>query len=245
MLFHIPPRAARSGPMLPAQAPTAAPGRPRRRRILRHEEAADRMHRRDHAQLAEARDVGEIDGLDVLDAVAASARRHRIHRRRALEAVEHHAHGAVAEAVHHDLPAAAVEHRDDAVEVFAAVVGGAGGRRVHVRRDHERGIGLDHPVHEHLHDPGLEQRRVGMRFPDRVEPVGVTGAEFRGDEQRVVDARMQLAGAAQLVVDLEVLRGTGGVGDAGDAERQRLVDGRLQGAALVGAARLRNQPGHQ
>src|ERR1043166_6115996 len=82
MLFHIPPRAARSGPMLRPQAPVMNPGVA-------------------VCAGAEARDVGQINRLDVLDAMAPASRGRRVGGRNMFEAVEHHPHGAVAEAMHH------------------------------------------------------------------------------------------------------------------------------------------------
>ena len=111
-----------------------------------------------------------------------------------LESVEDHAHGAVAEPVDHDLPAAAIHHLHDALEILLRVVRLPARRGiVGVRRDHERRVGFDDAVHEHLDDAGLEARRLGMRAPGGVEAIRVLVGESRSDEQRVVHPRRQLA----------------------------------------------------
>jgi hypothetical protein len=95
------------------------------------------LHRGDHAELAEARDVGGIDGLDVLDAVAAASFGRGVGRGGSLIRVERHAHGAVADRMCHYLPAALVEHRDDVVQLF--------GREARVACDRRAiGVGLEH-----------------------------------------------------------------------------------------------------
>ena len=63
MLFHIQPREARSSPILTLHT---SPGVGTWRGV-------NRLQRRDHAELAEARDVGGIDRLDMLDAMTAAA----------------------------------------------------------------------------------------------------------------------------------------------------------------------------
>src|SRR5438034_899811 len=83
-----------------------------------HEETAHRMDRRDDAELPEPWNVGRIDRLDVLEPVTAAASGHRVHGRGALEAVERHPDGAVAQRVHHDLPAPPVHHLRDAPVIF-------------------------------------------------------------------------------------------------------------------------------
>ena len=85
-----------------------------------------RLLRRDHAELAEPRDIGGRHCFDVLDAMTPAARRRRVHSRRVLERVERHADRPIADGMDPDLPSARVHHRDDALEVLAAVVGRAG-----------------------------------------------------------------------------------------------------------------------
>ena len=85
--------------------------------LIRRRAAVVRLLRRDHAERAEARDVRGVDGLDVLDAVAAAAGGRRIGLGGVLEGVERRADAAIADRVDEDLPAALVEHRDDAVEL--------------------------------------------------------------------------------------------------------------------------------
>ena len=69
-----------------------------------------RLHAPNHAERAEARDVGSARAFDVLDAEAAVGARRR--RRRGLIGVQCQADGAVADGVGEDLEAAAVELGD-------------------------------------------------------------------------------------------------------------------------------------
>ena len=63
----------------------------------------DRLHRRNDAELGEARDVGVIEDLHVLDAKTVIDRRHGLERR--LVGVERDAIAAVADRVRADLEA--------------------------------------------------------------------------------------------------------------------------------------------
>ena len=124
MRFQPPPRAARSGPRLAAHTLTggvggaagAVAGRvawPRPRCPI----DAARVHRRHDVQRLEACLVGRVERLDVIDAMTAPALGRRVGRRGGLDRVEGHAHRAVADGVHHHLPAAAIEQRDHAIAV--------------------------------------------------------------------------------------------------------------------------------
>ena len=59
------------------------------------------LHRRNHAELGESRDVGVVEDLRVLDAKAVVGRRHRFERR--LVGVERNAVAAVADGVRRHL----------------------------------------------------------------------------------------------------------------------------------------------
>ena len=180
----------------------------------------------DHAQRAEARDVGGVDGLDVLDAVATAAGRRRIGLRGVLEGVERRADATVANRVDEDLPAALVEHRDDPVELGLREVELALRRAVCVRLEHRRGVRFDDAVEHQLHGAGLEHRIVGKRRP---EPLRTSSSSASvspdGGGDRVVDAQVQLALLAELVVEREVVDAAAGILHAGHAlrVRERLV----------------------
>ena len=169
----------------------------------------------------------------------------RIHLRRIGKTVEHFANGPVAQAVDHDLPAAAIQYAHHALELFRRVVGRPCAGDVLVRLEHERRVGFDHAVHEHLDDAGLELIGVRMALPDGVERVGVSFGQAGIDEHRVIHAKPQRAIAPRFVEHFEIGRVPCGVGHAGDPESQRFVGRPLETVALLFARRCRNDAVHQ
>ena len=154
--------------------------------LVRRRVAVVRLHRGDHAELPEPRDVGRVDHLDVLDPVAPGVRPGRdaapmrvtrprpVRPRRVLVRVERHPDAAVADGVELDLPAPPVGLGDERVELVRLPRGEAGAGVVLVRGEHRGRPRVDDAVHESLEDPGVEERaaaqREGLRLV-RVEPV--------------------------------------------------------------------------
>ena len=108
------------------------------------------LHRRNDAELGEARNVGRIDNLRVLDAPARLADFPLV-RRDGFEClfvkIENHAVGAIADCVRLDLNAAAqcfFEHRPQVFRLFGEITGSVG--RVAVRFEQRRAARAERAV---------------------------------------------------------------------------------------------------
>ena len=113
-----------------------------------------RLHRRDHAEFAEPRQVGRIDNLRVFDAPAGFANfslagRHRV--KGLLVKIEDHAVRAIANRVRLDLNAAAqgfLEHRFQLFGFFGEITGSFG--RVTVWFQQSRAARAERAVQDHF-----------------------------------------------------------------------------------------------
>ena len=215
------------------------PGRARRARVRCWplHTASLRRHRAGRGTAAstrprrarQPRNVGGIDRLDVLEPVpAAAVRAPDCARRGLLEGVERHPDRAIADGVNHDLPAASIELGHEPIErrpptCAARRCAPAGWRTA---RACAAVCDSMTPSAISLMAPGLEQRIVGVSRAQlrrtRRAASGVKSAAGRTAPDR---PGRQLAGAAQLVVELEIFGGAAGVLHAGDAVAVRLGDG--------------------
>ena len=134
---------------------------PRHRRLARQAHGARRMprlHRGDHAERPEPRDVRWVDDLDMLDAMPAVAA--AIGRGGRLIAIEHRAHRLITDGMHRDLePEPVGGHRN-----FSEMPGreqrlAAGPGLVGIILDHRCGPAFEDAVIEDLDEAGGE--RVG------------------------------------------------------------------------------------
>ena len=129
-------------PVLSSERQAYAPKRSRvaesRRRPVHVARLVDRLHRRNHAELREARDVGVIEHLHVLDAKTVIDRRDRFERR--FIRVERDAVAAIADRVRSDLEAVLERARRNVAQVL--------------------GRGLEQPGILGIVGVGIEERRA-------------------------------------------------------------------------------------
>ena len=186
-----------------------------------------------------------MNRLDVLHAVPPPAGRRRVGVGGPLEGIERRADGTIADGVDEHLPASRVEQGHDAVQLGLREVDLSGPRAVRVGVEHRRGVRLDDAVEHQLHRAGLEHRVVGKRGARGLEEGQVAVGEPGRCRYRVVDAQVELAQPAQLVVEREVLDAAARVLNAGDAEGVGQRDGAPQPRQPVLARHGRQHVGHQ
>jgi hypothetical protein len=206
--------------------------RPRHQGVAR---GVQRLHRGDHAERAEPRDVFRIDDADVLDPMARRLRALCGLRDRRV-GVEREADRAVAGRVDRDLPALRIERRHHLLELgrrHGELAGVAAARAVGC--EHGRGLRFHGAVEHNRRDSGFQQRIVGVAFGDRGEVVG-GGAPGR---HRGVDAQCERSRIARGVVEIEIARRGAEVLHARDSALLRVPDRELERLGAILPRRLR------
>ena len=150
-----------------------------------------RLHARDHAELAEARNVDRLDRFDVLDARAAILR--AVHFFGVFVSIERRAHAVVADCVREKLQAALVEFGDGSL-IFVGIPEKLPFQRriVGVRLEHRRGVRLDHAIDHHFHRAAADPV-VSIFLARGFDFVDVGRSQFRRIEKiRDVEAKRLL-----------------------------------------------------
>ena len=168
-----------------------------------------RLHRRDHAQPAETRDIGRVDRFDVLDPMSATTSRQGVCLGSVFESVERHPNRAIANCVDHHLPTATVEFRHQSIECFSREARlTAGVCAIAIRLEHRRRVRFDDAVRHQLDRAGLENRVVSVLLTEGVERVELLRRKLWLSRECGVDPQIKRSSLAQLVVDLELLSGS-------------------------------------
>ena len=176
-----------------------------------------RLHRRQHAEFGEARQVGRRQHFDVLDPVAAVAA--PVGAPGGCIAVQRAVDRGVADRVHRDLQAEPVGLDADGVEFILLEEGEAAdaGRAV-VVLEHVGGGRFDDAVHEHLHE--IRFQPVGMPAAAHLHRLAEFGQRHAGQHaERHAAAHAKPLGLVDLLQQLQLVKIAVHVVEAGDAER--------------------------